>query len=311
MLAPPQEAQHWRWPELTPGQARTTIASVNYSSGTTGLPKGVKISHANLIANVEQCDFINFVGCEAKRQLKETNVSFLPLYHAYGQLFTILLAARRRTNVYVMSEFNLELYLDLIQRVKPTTLQVVPPIVVMLSKRPEVAKYDLSSVEHIYCGAAPLSSKLQNEIRDRFNMNIKQGWGMTEVTTGAIMTAGDTVDKTGSVGLLLPNSQARLVDEDGKDVNLDQPGELYVRGPQVCLGYWRNQEASKELINPEGWLKTGDMAKYDSSTNRFWIVDRKKELIKVNGLQVAPAELEATLLENEHVADAAVVGVTV
>lgn len=311
ILTSAEEAEGWHWPELTPEQARSTIATVNYSSGTTGLPKGVRISHANLIANLEQSNFVNYVGCEHKRGIKETNVAFLPLYHAYGQLFTILIPIVRQTRVYIMSEFNLELYLDLIQQTRPTTLQLVPPILVLLTKRPEVKNYDLSSVETIISGAAPLSRELQKNIRDRFNVNVKQGWGMTEVTCSGITCAGDDVDETGSVGVLLPNMQARLLDDSGMDAAPGEPGELYLRGPQVCLGYWRNEEASKELLDPDGWLKTGDVAKYEASTRRFWIVDRKKELIKVNGMQVAPAELEAALLENKHVADAAVVGVTV
>lgn len=206
----------------------------------------------------------------------------------------------------------------------------------MLSKRPETAKYDLSSVTDVLCGAAPLSKELQNECMRRFGMQINQGWGMTEVTCGAIHVPGGVNDDSGSVGQLDPNTECKLLDDDGKEVGAGEPGEMYVRGPQVCLRYWRNEEATRESIDGEGWLRTGDVAVVNKG-GWFWIVDRKKvffpffsfslfplpftilsltsipsvkELIKVNALQVAPAELEAVLLEHEHIADAAVVGIT-
>jgi acyl-coenzyme A synthetase/AMP-(fatty) acid ligase len=143
----------------------------------------------------------------------------------------------------------------------------------------------------------------------RFNVVIAQDWGMTETTCAGIMIPGTMVDETGSIGYLLPNTQAMLVDEDGKEVIGEGPGELWVRGPQMLLGYWQNEQATKESTTEEGWFKTGDVAV--CKEGKFWIVDRKKELIKVNGLQVAPAELEAVLLEHPDVADAAVVGITV
>jgi acyl-coenzyme A synthetase/AMP-(fatty) acid ligase len=195
----------------------------------------------------------------------------------------------------------------------------------MLSKRPETAKYDISSVTDVLCGAAPLSKELQNDVSRRFNLQVNQGWGMTEVTCGAIHVPGGVHDDSGSVGQLDPNTECKLLDDDGKEVALGEPGEMYIRGPQVCLRYWKNEEATKESISGDKWLKTGDVAICDRR-GYFWIVDRKKvschlcsyelfidriqELIKVNALQVAPAELEAVLLEHEHVADAAVVGIT-
>lgn len=131
---------------------------------------------------------------------------------------------------------------------------------------------------------------------------------MTEVTCGAIHVPGGIRDDSGSVGLLHPNCECKLVDDNGHLVGPGQPGEIWIRGPQICLGYWKNEKATRETIDEEGWLKTGDIA--IAKDNWFWIVDRKKELIKVNALQVAPAELEAILLQNDHVADAAVVGIT-
>ena len=219
-----------------------------------------------------------------------------------------VMAPKLQVPVYIMQKFAYEEFLQALQQYRITHLQSAPPILVMLDKRPETAKYDLSNLKNILCGAAPLSKELQNSVSRRFKVNIIQGWGMTEVTCGAIHVPGGRLDDSGSVGLLDPNSECKLVDDDGKEVGPGQPGEMYVRGPQVCLGYWRNEAATKDAIDDQGWLKTGDIAVVKD--NWFWIVDRKKELIKVNALQVAPAELEATLLENDHIADAAVVGIT-
>jgi 4-coumarate--CoA ligase len=145
----------------------------------------------------------------------------------------------------------------------------------MLTKRPETAGYDLSSVTDILCGAAPLSKELQNNVSKRFNVQINQGWGMTEVTCGAIHVPGGVHDESGSVGQLDPNTECKLLDDDGKEVALGKPGEMYIRGPQVCLRYWRNVAATKESISSDKWLRTGDVAICDER-GYFWIVDRKK-----------------------------------
>ncbi|KAL0934682.1 4-coumarate- ligase [Colletotrichum truncatum] len=312
MIGTPAQADSYQWPELSAEESTKTVATINYSSGTTGLPKGVCVSHHNLIANVEQTIFMRYADrpytFESRPQ--ERWIGFLPLYHAYGQLYTILMAIRLKVPVYIMKEFRYEDFLFAIGKYRITSLQVAPPILVMLSKRPETARFDLSSVKEVLCGAAPLSRELQNECQRRFKIQINQGWGMTEVTCGAIHVPGGIKDDTGSVGRLDPNCECKLIDDEGREVGFDQPGELCVRGPNICLGYWRNETATKEALDENGWLKTGDIAVCNKE-GYFWIVDRKKELIKVNALQVAPAELEAVLLENEHVADAAVVGIMI
>ena len=205
-----------------------------------------------------------------------------------------------------MKKFVYEDFLNVIQRYKITNLQVAPPILIMLDKRPETSNYNLSSVKHILCGAAALKKELQRAVSQKLNCNVIQGWGMTEVTCGSILVPGGRYDESGSVGLIIPNNEIKVLDDDGKEVKEGEPGEMYVKAPNVCLGYWRNAEATKEALS-DGWLKTGDIATVRD--NWFWIVDRKKELIKVSALQVAPAELEAVLLENEDIADAAVTGI--
>lgn len=207
-----------------------------------------------------------------------------------------------------MQKFVFEDFLGIIQKYRITHLQVAPPILIMLDKRPETAKFDLRSVKNILCGAAPLSRELQNAVQRRFKLNVVQGWGMTEVTCGAIHVPGGRSDDSGCVGMLDPNCECKVVNDDDQLARPGEPGELYVRGPNVCLGYWKNEQATRDSLDPEGWLKTGDVVVVRD--NAFWIVDRKKELIKVNALQVAPAELEAVLLENDDIADAGVVGIT-
>ena len=225
-----------------------------------------------------------------------------------GQLFACLVAPKLGFPVYIMRQFVFEDFLAAIQTYRITHLQVAPPILIMLDKRPETARYDLSSIEAILCGAAPLSRDLQNSVQRRLNLRVVQAYGMTELTCAAINVPGGASDDTGSVGLLDPNCECQLVAPDGSIVTSPgEPGEVYIRGPNVCLGYWRNEAATRDAISPDGWLKTGDVMVVRDGW--FCVVDRKKELIKVNGLQVAPAELEAVLLEHDDIADAGVVGV--
>ena len=288
------------------------------------------VSHYNLIANVEQIMFnryhqtpYTYRNCPPERW-----VGFLPLYHAYGQLYTILVATKMHVPIYIMENFQYERFLSVIQDYKITHLQTAPPILIMLSKRPETKKYDISSVKEILCGAAPVPHELKSEVAKRLSVPILLGWGMTEVTCSGIAIPGGMDDDSGSVGFLSANMEGKLLDDDEKEVGPEERGELYVRGPNICLGYWRDPRSTKESIDEEGWLKTGDVA-VRNEMGMFWIVDRlkvcffstekkrerkvaneTKELIKVNALQVAPAELEGALLEHHDVADVAVVGIT-
>lgn len=183
-----EEGEKYQWKPMTPKESATTVATVNYSSGTTGLPKGVCVSHLNIIANTQQTIAIKFFesGHTVETMPKERWVGFLPLYHAYGQLWCMAMAIKMNVPIYVMKSFSYEPFLHIIQKYRITHLQVAPPILVMLSKRPETSKYDISSVKHILCGAAPLSKELQNDVCRRFDLRITQGWGMTEVTCGAM-----------------------------------------------------------------------------------------------------------------------------
>lgn len=281
MLGSDAEADAYRWPELKGEESATTVATINYSSGTTGLPKGVCVSHHNLIANAEQTIFMrdNKMPYTPDTRPVERWNAFLPLYHAYGQLYTCIIAPKLDVQVYVMKKFEYPAFLRVIERYRITHLQVAPPIMVMLARRPETARYNLRSLQSILCGAAPLSRELQNEVASRFTVQINQGWGMTEVTCGALQVPGGVNDDTGSVGLLDPNCEGKLLDDDGHEVKTGEPGELYVRGPNVCLGYWRNEQATQDSLDRDGWLKTGDVAVVDWR-GMFYIVDRKK--VRIN-----------------------------
>jgi len=197
MLGTAEEGERYSWHRMSEEEALQTVATVNFSSGTTGLPKGVSISHANLIANIEQTIVMRYDRRPygAHNKPLERWIGFLPLYHAYGQCYTILMNVKLHVPVYIMRQFVYEDFLRVIQTYKITDLQVAPPILVMLDKRPETVKYDLSSIKHVLCGAAPLSKELQNSVSRRFNVVVCQGWGMTEVTCSGHHVPGGVNDE--------------------------------------------------------------------------------------------------------------------
>lgn len=235
-------------------------------------------------------------------------LNILPLYHAFGQLWNIVMACKYGITTYVMGKFHFDQFLHHVQTYRITQVVTAPPLLVMLSKRPETSKFDISSLGNIICGGAPLSKELQNDVAWRFRVSIKQTWGGTELTCSATLSPGGMKDENGSAGMLLPNMECKLLDDEGKEVGIGERGEAYFKGPNICLGYWRNEAATTNAISADTFYRTGDVAIRDKS-GMFYVVDRKKEMIKVSGFQVAPAELEALLLENENIADAAVVGV--
>ncbi|KAK5189209.1 hypothetical protein LTR92_010841 [Exophiala xenobiotica] len=304
LVAPAEDARGFQWDDLTgPGECDKTLA-LNYSSGTTGVPKGVEITHRNYISNTVQVANIARQHPEYEaRNARARWLCFLPLYHAYGQTYYVAGAFNRAVPVYVMPKFDFEKMLEYTQRFRITDLTLVPPIAVLLAKHPAVEKYDLSSVENVGCGAAPLGRDVSLQVEKRLGngLNLKQGWGW------------DINKKSFSAAVGEPNAncEAKIMSEDGTHEitgrGPENVGELWCRGPNVMKGYWGNPKATAETLTPDGWLKTGDIA-YVDAEGMFFIVDRKKELIKVKGNQVAPAELEALLLEHEDIADAAVIG---
>jgi acyl-CoA synthetase (AMP-forming)/AMP-acid ligase II len=287
--------------EIDPGE---DLAVLPYSSGTTGLSKGVMLTHRNLVANIVQTAGVQ--GLEED----DVMVGCLPFFHIYGMTVIMNLGIRSGVPIVTMPRFDLEQFLDLIEKHRVTRAFIVPPIAVALAKHPAVADRDLSSVRQVMSGAAPLGPELADQVSDRLNTFVMQGYGLTETSPVThCIPFGAELNPPGSIGPPIAGTEVRLVDpESGEDVAEGERGEVWVRGPQVMRGYLNNDEATKATIDSDDWLHTGDVGIVDSD-GYFAIVDRLKELIKYKGFQVAPAELEALLLGHEGVADAAVIGV--
>ena len=286
----------------------THVAVLPYSSGTTGRPKGVMLSHRNLIANVEQAKGLLGVGPEDRL------LALLPFFHIYGLTVLLNLALRQRARLVTMPRFDLAEFLRIIQDHRCSYLFIAPPVAVALSKHPLVAEYDLGSVHTTLSGAAPLDGELGTRLAERLGCRVLQGYGMTEMSPVSHLIPRDSRDvPVSSVGLTVPNMQCRLVDPaTGEDIPVpaegtSAPGHLLCRGPNVMLGYLNRPQETADTLDADGFLHTGDIATVRAD-GVVTIVDRLKELIKYNGYQIAPAELEALLLTHPGIADSAVIG---
>jgi acyl-CoA synthetase (AMP-forming)/AMP-acid ligase II len=290
------------WPAPAVGiDPAEDLAALPYSSGTTGLPKGVMLTHRNLVANAVQCGpFYNGSG--------DVVLAVAPFFHIMGLAAVMVAGLCRGATIVTMARFDLERSLRAIQDHRVTSMVVAPPITTALAGHPLVDSYDLSSLQLLTTGGAPLGAQVQQACAARLGCRTAQGWGMTELGGGIISPpAGAAADKPGTVGWCVAGAEIRITDPaSGTERDAGQPGELWFRGPNVMKGYLHNAEATAATVGPGGWCRTGDVAQVD--TDGFVrIVDRVKELIKYKGYQVAPAELEAVLISHPLVADAAVV----
>ncbi|KAJ9645814.1 hypothetical protein H2199_002855 [Coniosporium tulheliwenetii] len=301
------------------GQGKKQCAFLCYSSGTSGLPKGVKISHYNVIANTIQISTYDKPYRDTKIEPRnqsdyiENALGLLPMSHIYGLVVICHASVYRGDGVIVLPKFEFKSFLQAIQNYKVNTLYLVPPIIILMTKNKNVMdQFDLSSVQGIFTGAAPLGQETADDLQKLYpNWSIRQGYGLTETSTVVCSTSGQDI-WFGSSGSILPGITVKLMSIEGVEITgYDQPGELVVNSPSVVMGYLNKPEADKETFQ-DGWMRTGDEAVIrvaPSGYEHVFIVDRIKELIKVKGLQVAPAELEAHLLTHPSVADCAVIPV--
>lgn len=286
---------------------REDLAVLPSSSGTTGLPKGVMLTHFNLTSNLDQ--FLSRPGEASVMREEDVVLVHLPLFHSYGMTVLMNAAIASGATQVHMARFDMEQFLALCSQHRVTMLVTVPPVILLITQVPDIQKYDLSSMRVCISGAAPLSEELQQRLEGLTGIPTIQGYGLTETSP---ITNLDYLEperhRSGSIGPALADTEEKVVDsEDGEqELPRGEVGELLIKGPQVMKGYWKNPEETAETIK-DGWLHTGDLARMDEE-GYVYIVDRKKELIKYKGFQVAPAEMEALLLEHPQVLDVAVVG---
>ncbi|KAK2172809.1 hypothetical protein NP493_926g01032 [Ridgeia piscesae] len=292
------------FPENLDWDPREDLVALPFSSGTTGLPKGVMLSHYNLVANVEQTrtgDVLNYISGS------DVLLGVLPWFHIYGQVVVALSGLKAGASLISMPKFSPELFINVIKDHKPTFLHVVPPIMLFLAKHGIVNKDDFSSVHTLVTAAATCGLETSREVRDRLDVpRIRQGYGLTETSPLTHVNPGENY-RYETCGLAVPNTDYKIIDvATGKDLSRGEEGEVCVRGPQVMKGYFNNEEATRKTMK-DGWLLTGDIGIADHDGHMI-ITDRMKELIKYKGFQVAPAELESLLVTHPAVADSAVIG---
>lgn len=286
------------------------VVALPYSSGTTGLPKGVMLTHRGLVTSVAQQ--VDGENPNLYFHKDDVILCVLPLFHIYSLNSVFLCGLRVGAAILIMQKFEIVKLLELVEKFKVSIAPFVPPIVLAIAKSPEVNKYDLSSIRTVMSGAAPMGKELEDAVRAKLpNAKLGQGYGMTEagpLLSMCLAFAKEPFEvKSGACGTVVRNAEMKIVDpETGASLPRNQAGEICIRGSQIMKGYVNDPEATKRTIDNEGWLHSGDIGYIDDDDELF-IVDRLKELIKYKGFQVAPAELEAMLIAHPNISDAAVV----
>uniref|UniRef100_A0A6M2EEG0 4-coumarate--CoA ligase n=3 Tax=Populus TaxID=3689 RepID=A0A6M2EEG0_9ROSI len=287
------------------------VVALPYSSGTTGLPKGVMLTHKGLITSVAQQ--VDGDNPNLYFHSEDVILCVLPMFHIYALNSIMLCGLRVGASILILPKFEIGSLLGLIEKYKVSIAPVVPPVMTSIARSPDLDKHDLSSLRMIKSGGAPLGKELEETVRAKFpQARLGQGYGMTEagpVLAMCLAFAKEPFDiKPGACGTVVRNAEMKIVDpETGASLPRNQPGEICIRGDQIMKGYLNDPEATSRTIDKEGWLHTGDIGYIDDDDELF-IVDRLKELIKYKGFQVAPAELEALLTAHPEISDAAVVG---
>jgi long-chain acyl-CoA synthetase len=282
------------------------IAMLQYTGGTTGVSKGVILTHNNVVANVEQ----NIVWRSADLAPGENRLfCVLPFFHVYGLTGTLCGSVRIAATMIILPRFEVEDTLKAIHKYRPDLFAVVPTILVAVNSFPGLNKYNLDSITSVNCGAAPLPVEVMSQFERRTGAVILEGYGLSEASPGTHSNPYSGIRKPGSIGIPLPDTDAKIVDlETGtRELPPGEEGELILRGPQVMEGYWNRPDETANALR-DGWLFTGDIAKTDSD-GYFYIVDRKKDMIIAGGFNIYPREIDEILFEHPKILEAVAVGV--
>lgn len=285
-------------------RALDDVAVLAHTSGTSGAPRAAVLTHGNLGANIDQALAHPTLHVEAG----DVALGVLPLFHSYGLNAVLGLSLATGGGVVLVERFDPHGDLAAVAERGVTVVAGVPPMFSAWLSMPDVPPDAFAGVRVAMSGAAPLPVEVQRGFRERFGIPLHQGYGLTEAAPIVTTTGTEGEPRPGSIGVPLPGVEVRLVDTDGADVLAGDPGEIHVRGPNVFAGYWQDEEATKAVLDDDGWLHTGDVAVADDDGFLF-IVDRSKDLVIVSGFNVYPAEVEEVLMRHEGVAEAAVVGV--
>ncbi|XP_066590887.1 luciferin 4-monooxygenase-like [Prorops nasuta] len=294
----------WKYVTVEIPNNSKQYSAILSSSGTTGIPKGVGLSSRNLLFMIKY--MISPIALDLRPADKI--LCFVQYFHGYG--FSIWInTIMSGSCILMMKSFTPQLFFKAIKEYRPTHMPIVPTVLVFLAKHPDVVKYDFSCVREAMCGAAPISKELKSAVIKRLGLPwIRNAYGMTELSVLASITDRNNESNDESVGYLLPCLRAKVVDENtGDTLDVDQVGEICLKGPQVMLGYYDNPEATQKTIDEDGWIHTGDIG-FIKKNSQIYVVDRLKELIKYKGYQVAPAAIESILMSHSGVNEAAVVG---
>jgi len=300
----------WTKEILETGRSNNEVCLLPYSSGTTGLPKGVMLTAQNIISNICQLVYgneLDFIEPTTDKFQPKT-ICVLPMFHMFGLNATTLCTLHSGGHVISLPGFESTSFLSAMEKYKPTFMHFAPPLLSFCANNPKVEPKHLETVKYVMVGAAPVGETLVDDFtRKAPSVRFREIYGMTELTTIGALAIVD-LDKPGSCGVLMPNTEAKVVDlETGKSLGPNKTGEICFKGPQVMKGYLNNKKSTLQTIK-DGWLHSGDIAFYDE-LNRIYIVDRLKELIKVKGFQVSPAELEDLIRGHSFTLDVAVIGI--
>jgi len=279
-------------------------ALLMFTAGTAGPPKAARLTHGNLLANLDQVQ--RHPGLAVRPQ--DVGMGVLPLFHIFGLNAVLGLALRAGASVVLVERFDPASTLDAVREHGITILAGAPPVFAAWAALSGVPRETLATVRLAVSGGAPLGEETAAAFRTRFGIPIWEGYGLTETAPIVSSSLAGGEPRPGSIGVPVPGVEVRLVDEEGEDALEGDPGEIWVRGPNVFPGYWHDEAATAAVLTPEGWLRTGDVAVTDDD-GYLYLVDRVKDLIIVSGFNVFPAEVEDVLVEHPGIAQAAVVGV--